>query len=269
MKMRKAKIFIVLLLMSLTFLISGCIKIDINTGIDADLTSYLSYHIKMDVSEFDMRYQNLLKNTLNRIGWQYQEDMGFIVDLDIETDQCSLVMTKRVSNNSFEQAFESLKSMLTDEDMTLFMYVDMGFQNFERQNRYLLNAATDIPQIIRLSNVEELPPSLLMRLENAIETGEGYISLELPVSDIVSSSHEASVANNRAIMTVPLDFTTQTDFELAGIVNLHGDGTPGGSFDEIIREQTIQRNNVLFICCAAILILLLTILIINILKKRN
>jgi len=267
--MRKATIIIALLLMSITFFASGCINIDINTGIDADFTSYLSYRIDMDVSEFDQRYQSLLKNALNRIGWHYQEELGFVVQMDIESDQCFLVMTRRVTNDSFEQAFESLESMLTNEDMTLFMQVDMAFQNFERQNRYLLYAETDIPQIMRLSNAEELPPSLLPRLEEAMEAGEGMITLTLPASEIVSSSHQANIVHNQAVMTVPLDFTAQTNLELAGIVNLLGDGTAAGSFDEIIREQTRQRNNVIFICSAAILVLLMTMLIINILKKRG
>ena len=267
--MRKATICILLLIISLTFLLSGCIEIDVDTGIDMDFTAYLSYRIALDVAELDELNQEILKHALNQIGWHYQENLGFIVELNTEGDHCLLIMTRRVQNNTFEQAFKSLEDMLTDEDMTIFMQVDMALQSFDLQKRYLLSAATDIPQIMRLSNAEELAPELQEQLSEAMEAGEGTITLLMPASEQVSSSHQANIQNNRATMTVPLSFTERTDFELAGILNLRRDGTPGGTIEEIVDELTTFRQIAILACGAAIVLLLIILILIFSIKRRK
>jgi len=242
-------------------LISGCIEIDIETGIDEYFTSYLVYRITMDVRELDERYQGLMRNSLNNIGWHYQEYFGFIVELDIESDPCTLVMTRRVENSTFEQAYASLEDMLTNEDITPFMYIDMAYQSFERQNRYLFNAGTDIPQIMRLSNADDLPPALLEQLDAAIVNGTGSVTVSFPASEAVDSTHRARVQNNQTVMTIPLNFTGQTYFELTAVVNLLRDGTPGGTFEQIIHEQSRFRDIALYIGYAAVALLVITIII--------
>ena len=266
--MRKTIIYIILLMVFLTLLLSGCIQIDIDTGIDMDFTSYLSYRIELSVSELDLQYQDALKNSLNRIGWHYQENLGFIVELHTETEPCLLIMTKRIENDSFEQAFESLEDMLTNEDITPFMQVDMAFQSLERQKRYSISAETDIPQIMRLSNAEDLTPALQLQLEDAMETGEGEITLRLPASELVSITHQANVQNNQAVMVVPLSFTDQTGFRMAGMLNLQRDGMIGGSLEEIVQEQTRLRNISILVCGAALIILLITLLVNKLTKMR-
>ena len=266
--MKKAKCMIILLILPVIILLTGCIKIDIDTGIDADFTAFLSYHIELDTGELDHQYQSILKNALNRIGWHYQEELGFIVELDVDTDTNVLIMTRRVANNNFEQAFDSLEAMLTDEDMTVFMQVDMVYQSFERQNRYLINALTDIPQIMRLSNAEDLSPALQQELDDAIRAGTGTITLTVPASEIVNTSHNVSLQNNLAVMSIPLRFTGQTGFELEGVINLLRDGAPGGSLNEIIREQTMMRDLIMIGCGAIIVILLIILLIISLTKKK-
>ena len=266
---RRQGIHFIFAMILLTFLLSGCIQIDIDTGIDADFTAFLSYRVELDAGELDSQYQNLLKIALNNIGWHYQENLGFIVELNTETDACTLVMTRRVGNSSFEQAFNSLEGMLTNEDMTAFMQVDMAYQSFDRQNRFLISAMADIPQIMRLSNAEELSPPLQEKLEEAIATGKGAITLTLPASDIVNTSHHVNISNNQAVMTVPLSFTGQTGFELTGVLNLLRDGTPGGTLDEIIKEQTILRDISIVACCAVLAVLLLIMLVVVFRRRKG
>ena len=268
--MKKLIILIILLIMSLTFLLSGCIEIDISTGIDPNFTSYLSYNITMDISRFEQSYQEVLKNTLNRIGWYYQEELGFAVDLHLNTDPISLTMTRRVTNDNFEQAYASLKSMLTDEDMTPFMQVNMDYQSFDRQNRYFFGATTDFPQIMRLSNTDELPPTLYQYLDDAIMSGKGNITISFPASEAINSSHRSDIQNSQAIMIVPLSYTNQTELEFTGVLNLLRDGSPGGTFNEIINEQVRIRNLAVIVSCAVAGLLLITIIsAIAIGKKRR
>jgi len=265
---RKLRFYILLPMLSLIVLLSACTKIDISTGIDADFTAYLSYYIELDINNVETRYHNTLKRALNEIGWYYQEELDFSVELNIEVNPYFVSMTRRIQNTSFQQAYQSLQFLLTNEDITPFMTVDMAFQTSERQNRYIIGASTDIPHIMSLSNTEELSPALQEQLEKAIETGEGTITLALPVSELVSSTHPANIQNDQVVLAVPLSFTDQTSFELTGTVNLLRDGTPGGSINDIIQEQYRLRN-IIFIACIITLGLLLLTLLIVFLKRSS
>jgi len=266
--MNRKKIVFILPIIFLTVFLSGCIQINISTGVDADFNAFLIYRIEMDVSEVDSRYQVILKNTLNRIGWHYQEELGFAVELGIETDDCLLVMTKRIANNNFEQAYRSLENILTNEELTPFMLVDMGIESGERQSRYIFSAAADIPQIMKLSNIEELPSTLLPLFNEALKTGSGTISVTFPVSELVDSSHQVSYFYNMATMNVPLDYTGRTDFELSAILNINNDGTIGGTLDDIIQEQTKLRNTI-FLAAGAFIVILLIVLLAGVLRRKR
>jgi len=258
--------------MILTLLLSGCISIEIETGIDEHFTSFLTYNIELDVRELDERYQNSLRRALNEIGWNYQEEHNFAVSFNTDSAPYVLTMTRRIENNSFEQAYESLRALLTNENITPFMTVDTAFERCERQSRYIFEAMTDIPQIMRLSNAEELSPELLQQLEDAIATGEGSITITLPASELESSSHPANIRNNHAVMTAPLSYTSQTRVELSGIVNLLEDGVIGGLLGEIINDQYTLRNTIIFICgvvFATLLLILLIVILVRNIKSRT
>jgi len=269
--MKITRILFIIPLILLMFLLSGCIQIDIDTGIYTNFTAYLSYTITLDVSEDDLLDQSMFLIALNRIGLHYQDNLGFTVGLNTEEPPYTMTMTRRVENENLEQAFDSLRDMLTDEDMTLFMQVEIAAQSFERQDRFMFFAMADIPQIMRLSNAEELPLEVLQELEEAIETGSGTITLSLPARELISHSHQARIESNRAVMEVPIDFSGQTAFELSAKRSFQGDGTPRGSFEEIIQELAQLRYIALIACCVAVLILLIALLVIigSVRRKRD
>jgi len=269
MDMKKNHLCLIVMIISLIFLLSGCIKIDIKIGVDEGYTAFLSYDIEMDLEKIDIRYKERIQNALNRIGWHYQEENGFIVELDIENNPSRLVMTKRTENDSFENAYKSLESMLTNENITPFMTVDMASDNSKQQNRYIFKASTDISQIIQLSNAEELSPVLQEEFINAIETGEGTITLLLPASEIISFSHQVNILYHQAIMAVPLSYTDKTELELTGVVNINADGSPGGSIHEITHELTKYRNLTVIGTCAVLVLLLIVVLLRMISKNKR
>ena len=267
----KHKILLLLPTVLLFVLLSGCIRVDVSLGIDEDNTAWLSYQITLDIDESALQYQNELKHALNQIGWHYQEALGFTVGLDIDAPPYVLTMTRQVPNSSFKQAFSSLEDMLTNEDMTLFMQVDMATQGFTGQDRYILSALTDIPQIMRLSNAEDLTPYIKERLEEGLEAGKGNVTITLPASELISSSHTASMKNNQVAMSVPLEFTGQTAFELAAKINYLGDVTPGGALEEILREHDENRTRGIYMVGAALFMMLIALLLIvrNILRRKK
>ena len=266
--MKIVRLSLILSIVLATILLSGCFELDIEAGIDENFTSYLTYNIKLDASKLDERYQSTLRRALNEIGWIYQEEHGFNVHFDAESTPYYLSMTKRVANNGLEQAFESLERLLTNEDITPFMSIDMAFDGSDRQYRYILGGMIDIPQIMRLSNAEELSPEIQEHLENAISAGTGTVIFKLPASEVMSSTHTVDKINNIATLTAPISFTNQSLLELSATVNLHQDGTIAGTISEILRDRQSLRNMIIFICGVILVVLLIIMIIINLVKKK-
>jgi len=179
------------------------------------------------------------------------------------------VMTKQIRNGSFEQAYKSLENLLTDESITPFMMVDMAIDSSERQKRFVFNAETDISQILRLSNYEELSPALQEQLGDAIDNGEGSITLTLPSSETIRSSHQINKFLNQVTITVPLSLTDRTGLDYSGVLNINADGLPAGSISEITHDLTRLRNLSIVICCAVIVFLIIIFLLTRLSRKRR
>jgi len=258
-KSRKPYILFILITI-LTVLLTGCIRIDVSMGIDDDFTAYLIYEITIEIDEYNMEYEMQLRNALNQVGWHYQEELGFIASIHADYPPFTLTLTRRINNSSLEQAFSALEEMLKDETMSIFMEVDMVFQRFFRQDRYLLGAMVDIPQIMRLSSIEEMTPGIMERLNRAIEEGDGLISISLPASESIETTHPVSILDNRAETLILLDFTEQTEFKIEARVNYLRDGTVGPALDEIIEEQQQMSNIAVMISGAALLLMIITLI---------
>ena len=271
------KYILIITLTALIFLLSGCVLFDVELGIDPYNTAYLSYHLEMDIKDYNVHQQHNFKQALYQIAIHYHENLGFSVVLNTEVNPIVLTAEKKVQNNSFEEAFESLKLMLTEEDMTIFMMVDMAQVSYPRQSGYIINATVDIPGIIESSDFDNLPPDFKQNFEDAIRYSEGTISLSLPADALVSASHAAQIKNDLAQMNVPISFTGQTDFDLSAIRNLQGssinvfDKFDLGAFvalqltlmfenpdDSFIDEQIRLRSITGMIMFAAIVLIILT-----------
>ena len=256
----KQNVLVLILFCLLTVVLTGCLEVNIDIGIDRNYNAFLSYKAELDVSGIDPQYHSVLSRALNSIGWHYQEQFGFTASLNTDTQLYTLNMSKRISNSSFKSAFNSLKTMLTNEDMTAFMKVDMSIESFPRQELYYINAMLDIPQILSLSNVEELPPELLSEFDSALETGAGSVTLTMPVSEVLKNSKDVKMQYYLAEMAVPLSFSEQTEFEFAGSLIFMEDGTIGASFDDISEQIISKRNISLLICIIAAVVLLIGII---------
>ncbi|MCL2221061.1 MAG: hypothetical protein FWC20_02075 [Oscillospiraceae bacterium] len=258
---RSKKLYILLIVAAaLTVFLTGCIRIDVSIGIEDDYTSYLTYEITIEIDEHDAEYEAQLRNALNQIGWHYQEELGFSASIHTDYPPFTLALTRRVQNNSLEQAFSSLEEMLTDETMSIFMQVDIAFERFYRQDRYLFGAMVDIPQIMRLSSIGEMTSELTERLNRAVADGDGLISISLPASESIETTHPVSITDKRAETLILMDFTEQTAFEIEARINYLRDGTVGPALDEIIEQQQQMSNIAVIISGVALLLMLITLI---------
>jgi hypothetical protein len=266
------KYFIILLPILFLFLLCGCVEFDVELGIDENNTAFLTYHVDIDVDSFDNRQQSFLLFALQQVAFHYHSELGFYVTTRYDENPYGFTATKRVENDSFEQAFRSLESMLTDEDMSIFMQVDMDFHSSQRQVGYVFGAVADIGHILRSSSIDELPPSVLLQLIESYESGSGAVSISLPADELVSFSPDASLLNGLVSMSVPLDFENETDFNLAAKLNLSGSGSPLGSLGRInddIDKQLQIRAIAVIACFIAVFLILIGLLVLAVTRKRR
>ena len=235
---KSKKYITLLLLVLLMFVMSGCALFDVGIGIDSNNTAYLSYHLELDVSTYTTHQQHNFKEALYQIAMHYHHNLDFSVNLETDANPLILTAEKRVLNNSFEQAFESLKAMLTDENVTIFMKVDMAQISYPRQIGYIFSATADIPRIIKSNDIYDLPPGLFRDYQEAINASTGTITLTLPADEIVNASHLTDIVRRQVMMDVPIRFNGQTTFELSAKQDLQGnifDGTIGAYIEEFLR----------------------------------
>ena len=277
---KKSKKYTTLLLLILImFLISGCVLFDVSMGIDSNNTAYLLYHLEIDISQFNAHQQHNFRQALHRLAVHYHENLGFSVNLETDSNPLILTAEKRIANNNFEQAFDSLKSMITDEQMTIFMKVDMAEVSYPRQSGYIINATVDIPRIIQSNEMEELPPRFLRSYEDAIRDSSGTLTITLPADEIVDASHVAEIINGQVEMTVPLSFSRQTGFGLSArqyLQNTDIDSPIGtvieqmfkqilGGFDDtFIGEQVRFRAIARMISFIGVVVIIVTVVIVTI-----
>jgi hypothetical protein len=245
-------------------------------GIDSNNTAYLSYRLELDVDSFNSLQQHNFKEALYQIATHYHTELGFSVDL--ETDSNPLVFTaeKSIANNSFENAFESLKTMLTDESQTVFMLVDMELINYPRQLGYIMGADLDIPRIIKSNDFDDLPPDFKRNFEDAVPASNGTITITMPGDEVVRASHEYNSTNGQIKMTVPIDFTAETAFELSAKRNIFNsvlDNSPGAFIemgfravfgdtdDSFINQQLRLKSYAALMVFAGIALLVVTVVI--------
>ena len=258
---KNKKLYLMLIMVAaLTMLLTGCIQIYVDIGIEDDFTTYLRYEIIVDLDEYDAEFEVQIINALNQIGWHYQEELGFEVSIQTDYAPFNLTLMKRVRNNSLQEAFLSLEEMLTDETMSIFMQVDIAFESFYRQDRYLFGATLDMPQIMRLSNIGEMTPEISERINQAIADGDGLISISLPASESIETTHPATITDFRAETLILIDLTEQTEFEIEARVNYLRDGSLGPPLDEIIAQQEQWSNISVIVSGGALLLMIITLI---------
>ncbi|MDR2569063.1 MAG: hypothetical protein LBD23_02030 [Oscillospiraceae bacterium] len=266
------KYFFTLLPVLLLFLLSGCIRFDVELGIDEYNTAFLSYNVDIDVDGFDSRQQSFFLFALQQVAFYYHNELEFSVSTRYDENPYGFTASKRIANSSFEQAFRSLESMVTDEAMSIFMQVDMDYLSSERLVGYVFGAVTDIGHILRSSNINELPPSVLLQLVESFEEGSGNIQVSFPADELVDFSHDADVVNGRITMSVPLDFINETEFSVAAKLNLLGSGNLIHSLrliSDTIDKQLQLRAMAVIACFMAVFLLFIALLILITRRRRR
>lgn len=223
------KIVLAACLAAAMLLLTGCLQVDVETGIDNDYSAYLAYNVQIVPHDGTSTQRLALVEDLKRLKAYYEDQPGLAVEssqLLAVSDGYVFKIEKRVQANSYEEAFDLWQEMVTDESLTLFMQAETAFVPQEYQLLFSVAATADVPKIIELGNVAELKYSARQSLEATLEDCTGSITVTLPATSVALGDDAELLPGGLASLTVPLDFSGETKLALQTRLDLDENGRP-------------------------------------------
>ena len=224
----KHKKLLILLIMIMLLAFTGCAKVDIETGVDQRCNAFLTYVIDVDLTSINSDQVLSTMSTLDDMMDHYKNELGFEVsqsNTDVASGTCRYEMTKTIPNDNYEDAFNTLQKMLTDESITPFMQVDMTSKATKYQQLYSFTGELDFETIYKTTNIESFPKDLQDSIRQSFEAGEGTVTIFLP--DVESK-------------TVPFSFNQKTTLSSSTRLSTDGDEVIHKSMENILQDFQIS-----------------------------
>jgi hypothetical protein len=247
--MRKMLLLIPVLLL----LLSACAVAQVSYRLSDDFSVTVDYSVELQPGNTDaVQYTNAIT--------QYWIEMGFATTFDEEGGVFKLTGTKQNSYDSPAAAAEAFSALLTSDNSLLqdarFIYTP----SFE-YDQYSLTASVALTDIIRQSDVQNIPEGEIESLEESAGQGTYALRIALP-GDIVSTNAE-SREDGVCTWTLTYGGVTQISIETSKA------NTENLERYEALQGQQKRDEQLLMICTGAILVILVALVIVTIVRKRK
>lgn len=210
------KLFICITFAFFCIFFCGCTDFQADFGIDESCNAYMKYHIQMDLNDIDSEYAQDIKDGLTYFCDYYENILGFTVERDIfdnkKTAKVDLVYTSEC--DTYAEAFDELKKMLTDPERTPFLTVEMASDTAEFEEAYSFSAQTDLSKIIATSGYEKFPKDLKEMIASGIDKTKGRFTITLPATTIVESAGDTKLSGNFCTEEVALSLEEPLSLKL-------------------------------------------------------
>lgn len=248
MRNLKKKILIMIcgvLLLALT----GCANLDIETGIDEDYNAKIAYALEVDFASMSDEQAKSLSNSLDNLVKQFANVRDFEIlenEGDVDSGKGSYKIEKVVPNDNFEDAFASLKELLTDEKTTPFMQVDMTSKITDYQHLYHFNGELDFAKILGASNIDSFPPMMQEHIVQGFEASAGQVKITLPGAEIenvsaTADSLDGTIDGQLASITAPFKFNQQTSMELTTKLTVENGKAVNGTMEDVLHMHELSK----------------------------
>ena len=146
----KKLIFLLILFGCLVFC-SCAATVDVEYGIDEDNNAYTEINLNINAGDMSDSEKYTLKGVLRNLENHYRIKCGFESEYDFFTENknyATLSLKKAIPADSFEDAFDNLKKMLCDEELTLFSEVSCEHSDTEGNYTYRIDGRIDLNRVI-------------------------------------------------------------------------------------------------------------------------
>jgi len=235
-------------LLILLSILYGCMKVDINYGIDEKYKVQLVYHVQMDNTVLSREEGIRVRNMMRELVQDY-EGKGFV--FAGENDEIiDFTLTLEKQANSYEEAFEYLKEMITNSEISFFLKAEVSSHSEKYEQVLDFYFETDLSQIVVASYIDDLPPSIKNTLYERMEASEVNFYLTLPTSNVVNINEgvEVTTANRKTIFKLPISWSESSIMDLTTRMSLDDGKMTPYSIDDSIENTKRQASlyNALF-----------------------
>lgn len=247
MKKISTKILVLLIL----FVFTGCTQAKVRYEIDDKFNVVLQYTANIDLSDLDKELSTGIKGLVRRTVKDY-ESRGFKSSTVYSDNAIQLDLRLVKENDSLENAYQSLKEIMIDPEISFLLSVDMSTKTEKFQSALVLELETDLPLIIDSTKVNDLPPTIRNSILDNIDKSKIELELVIPTSSIVEQSDSIIVSNqdNRTIINTTVSNDTNTLFRVVTKTSLENGKIIYNDMDQSITESENRINiytNVLYI----------------------
>ena len=260
------KTLLLLPLILVIFLCTGCTTVQIDCGIDASYNAYLKCNINIDTSALNEGDKKAIKTSVYNLVRNF-EGSGYKAKHNIFDDEDKIIIElERIKNESnFNDAFAELKLMLENPKLTPFISVDMQNEITQWEEAYRFKATADFNDIIDQASIEQLPSDLKDLALQSLEESKGTITFTLPGNEVVSYNGELTKSKEFYSVTVPVDFNNSGEIELVTRLNAEEGLLKYISTEKSVQIKTFIIWGCIFLFCIGVVLFILSFYI----RKKN
>lgn len=263
------KLLCILLTLCLCVLLTGCLNLDIEAGVDAQHNAYLRYTAVYSTEGYSVENRVVFERATERVSARYEKMSGFTVSSAVSDDRMvTLVIERIVPAESYGAAFEELKTLLTDPQVTPFLEADFSPFSADAEAAAEFRGMIDLSKLIAAMQLDSLPPDVAEPMERVIRESEVHLTVTLPATEVLShAGGELTQAGGLAALSAELSLDGPTEIALSTRANLiDGAISPETAADTLAR---LSRDRALAVAGAAALVLIAVIALVSLLRRRR
>lgn len=265
------KISTCILFLLILFIFTGCTQAKIKYEIDDKFNVILQYTANIDLSDLDKELSSGITGLVRRTVKDY-ESRGFKSSTKYSDNSIQLDLKLVKENDSLESAYQSLKEIMIDPEISFLLSVDMSTKTEKFQSALALELETDLPLIIDSTKVNDLPPTIKNSILDNLEKSKIELELVLPTSSIAEQSDSIIVTNldNRTIINTTVSNDSSTLFRIVTKTSLENGRILLMNMDQSIIETENKVNFYTYtIYFLGVLIIFLIVGLVLYIKKSN
>lgn len=265
------KVAVCLLICAVILCLSGCTEAEISCGIQEDCSAFLSVRVATDLGDMSETNRAHVINSFERLAKYYEDTLGYTVEknLDSAQDTAELSMSLKREADTYEDAFEELKKMLTDETLTLFTEVDLSCLAEEFQHGYAIKGKVNPEKVIQKTDFSAYGSDLETFFQESIQNSSLKLVVKLPAAEVVEHTGSVKCEDGFAVAVNEVPMEKETELVLVTKAG-SGEGAPDKRTEDIL-EELEQRDSQIFriLLCAAGALLLSFVLLLAALVRRK
>ena len=247
------KRWLALLLVIPVLLLSACAVAQVSYRLGDDFSVNMDYLLEIKPSDADaIQYTNDIT--------KYWTDMGFSATFDENDGVFTLTGTKKDAYESSDAAAQAFSELVT-ADQSLFQDAKFVYTPSFDIDHYSLTATVSLQDIIRQSEVQNIPEGEIETLESSAQDGSYTLRIALP-GEVVSTNAD-SQADGYCIWTLTYGEVTQISVES------RKPNQENTEYYAALQEQQRQDEQLLLICVGAIVVVLAALVTVTIIRKRK